>query len=426
MKIAKLLIVLMLVFSCNSKALKVQVDAQANKRTKLALVVMGEKDKSFGAVCDAIKNDLQFTHQFDVDVLFQTVVHSKSDVKALSKKGYPIALFVNQKPEEKLFEARVYNTRKQKMIKGYKVPKRGISARNWGHALADAVLPVLTGKDGFFSSKIAYCKESGRKKNICIADFDGKFEHPLVEVKDGAVAPRWNKDPDNPLILYSEYTPLNVRLMSTNMQGEKRVAVNFDGLNMLPAFSEDGEEVVMCLSRDGSSQLYHYGYNKRTRETGYTRLTHNDGNNISPTLMNNGDVVFCSDYQQGRPHIYHLKRRRGAVTRLSNGGSCFSPNYSSACHKIAYSQIQNGVAQIMIYDFSKGTEKQITSDYGHKMECSWSPCGNYLAFSFQDGQNKRIAIQNLLTNKRRFLTSTKNRCSYPSWSINYSRFPRQT
>lgn len=425
MRITKIIFFLIIASPLYSKPLHVQVDAQVNKKTKLALVAIGQRNASFETICKVIKSDLQFTHQFDVDVFFQVKMLSKKDVVAFNKQGYPIALIVNQKPEEKLFEARVYNTRKSKMIKGYKVPQIGTIQRSWGHALADAVLPVLTGNDGFFSSKIAYYKESKTKKNICIADFDGKYERSLIEVKSAAVAPCWNKDPINPLILYSEYTPLNVRLMTANMQGKKSVAVNFDGLNMLPAFSEDGQEVVMCLSCDGSSQLYHYGYNKRTKKTGYTRLTHNNGNNISPSLMNNGDVVFCSDYEKGRPHIYHLKRRRGTVTRLSDGGSCFSPSYSLAAHKIAYSQMHKGTAQIIIYDLEKGTEKQLTFDNGHKLECSWSPCGNYLAFSFKEGKTQRIAIQSLLTHKRRFLTSVQNRCSYPSWSINYSRFSLQ-
>lgn len=418
----KLLVCLLACLSLNAKPLRIQVGAKAAHKTKLALVALGNS-KLLGQACAVVKDDLEFTHQFEVEVIKQNAIDSKQAVNALHKKGYTVALFVSENPKEKFSELRVYNTRKAKMIKGYKIPYNSISIRSWGHSLADACLPVLTGKEGFFSSKLAFCKDEGNKKQICVADYDGKQSYQLVGTKSTAVAPRWNNDPENPLVLYSEYTPVNVRLMATNLQGKKQVAVNFDGLNMLPAFSEDGNEVVMCLSQNESTQIYSYGYNKKSGEPTYTRLTHNDGNNISPTLMENGDVIFCSDYQRGQPHIYRLKRKRASLKKLSSGGSCYNPAYSISARKVAYSQMLEGTAQIMVYDFKTKQEKQVTFGHGHKMECSWSPCGNYLAFSYESGKHKRIAVQSLLTGKRRYLTAATQRCSYPSWSINYSRFP---
>lgn len=418
-------IVLLTLMSLNAKPLHIKVaSTKAGHKTKLALIALGNS-KELQQACEVVKDDLEFTNQFDIDVIKQDEIHAKHDVKALHDKGYTVALFVSEKPEEKLSELRVYNTRKAKMIKGYKIPYVSSSVRSWGHSLADVCLPILTGKDGFFSSKLAFYKEDGGKKEICIADYNGKAPRPLVAIQSTAVAPRWNNDPENPLVLYSEYTPINVRLMAANLQGKKQVAVSFDGLNMLPAFSEDGNEVVMCLSQNESTQIYSYGYNKKSDEPIYKQLTFNDGNNISPTMMANGDVIFCSDYQRGQPHIYLLKRKREILKKLSSGGSCFNPAYSIVANKVAYSQMQDGVAQIMIYDFKTRQAKQVTFGPGHKLECSWSPCGNYLAFSYESGKQKRIAVQSLLTNQRQFLTSANQRCSYPSWSINYSRFPHQ-
>ncbi len=418
----KLLLIALTLFTLNAKPLRVQVGSKVAQKTRIALVPLGESKTLLQAI-SVVKDDLEFTHQFDVEVIKQGAVGSKQVVKQLHKKGYPVAMFLSEKPEEEFSEVRLYNTRKAKMIKGYKIPYVATMPRSWGHTIADACLPILTGKEGFFSSKLAFYKEEGDKKQICVADYNGKVTRPLVHLKRTAVAPRWNNDSENPLVLYSEYTPVNVRLMSTNLQGKKQVAVNFDGLNMLPSFSEDGSEVVMCLSQNENTQIYSYGYNKKSGEPTYTQLTHNDGNNISPTLMENGDVVFCSDYQRGKPQIYRLKRKRGSIKRLSVGGSCYNPAYSVVAQKVAYSQMVEGTAQIMVYDFKTKKEKQVTKGHGHKMECSWSPCGNYLAFSYEAGKQKRIAVHSLLTNKRRYLTSATQRCSFPSWSINYSRFP---
>ena len=53
--------------------------------------------------------------------------------------------------------------------------------------------------------------------------------------------------PDVPVLFYSENTLSNSRLMMSNMFGKRRVVCSFDGLNMQPAFSEDGNEIVFCL-----------------------------------------------------------------------------------------------------------------------------------------------------------------------------------
>ena len=402
---------------------QLQVGAQSHKPTSIALVILGKDVPE--QVIKTVENDLRFTDQFEPKISYHAGALAKSDLKKLSEQGFPLAVFINGNEKENAFEVRVYNTRKMKMLKGHKVAKKGTVTRGWGHALADAVLPLLSGKDGFFSSKIVFHKEEGGKKQICIADFDGTHEQVLTTAKSKVVAPRWNKDPENPLVLYSEYTTLNVRLMSIDLQGKKTVAVSFDGLNMLPAFSEDGRKVVLCLSDKGSTQLYEYEYDKKLGRSVYTALTDNEGNNISPTLLPNGDVVFCSDYEMGTPQIYSLKHKKGTITRLSDGGSCFSPTYSAANNKVAYSQMQEGTAQVMVYDLTTGITTQLTSDAGHKLECSWSPCGNYLVFSADEGKDRRIASYSLLTGKKRYLTASNCRCSYPSWSINYQQFPQR-
>jgi tol-pal system beta propeller repeat protein TolB len=399
------------------------VSAGNSKKTQLAIIGLGEPTTYLKDVCKTVSGDLSFTHQFDVTTQYVKKLGSKKDLTKIYEKGLPIAVFISDEPTQEKLLVRVYDTRTAKMIKGCKIPKHTEVTREWGHAVANAVLPILTTQDGFFSSKIVYCKAKGKKHAVCITDFDGSHEKELFVSDSSLVAPRWNNDKENPVVLYSEYTPVNVRLMTANLKGEKSVAVNFEGLNMLPAFSEDGSEVVLCLSEEGNTHLYKYRYNKRKKRGVYTRLTHNQGNNISPTLLANGDIVFCSDYETGRTHIYYLKQKDGTLTRLSEGSSCYCPSYSRASHKVAYSQMHKGVAQLMLYDFETGQEKQITYDSGHKLESSWSPCGNYLIFSVDHGKNKRLAVKSLLTDKTRYLTSANQSCSYPSWSMNYEQFP---
>jgi TolB protein len=422
-KVKKLLLVLSVMWVGNNWALN--VGARKTRKMGITIAAIGNDTKHLRDLCDTIDNDLSFPGQFITNNVRLLKLNSKKEILLHQAKG-PLLLTVTDNAKDNCIEWRLYNTRSAKVVAGKKMVKKGKSAYGWGHALADRVLETLTQNEGFFSSKLVYCKEHEKEKNktqICISDFDGKHEKVIVDPKTLAIAPRWNGNIVSPMVLYSEYTASNMRLMSTDLKGKQQVATSFDGLNMLPAFSDDGKEVILCLSVEGSSQLYRYSYNKRKKRPEYIRLTHNTGSNLSPVVLSNGRIAFCSDFETKRPQIYVMDKKGNNLVRISQDGCCTSPSYSAAKNKIAYSKLIGGVSQILVYDLDTEQTEQVTKDLAHKEESSWSPCGNYLVFSVSDTKTKRLAVHNLLTNKRRFITGSAHRYSYPSWSPCYLLFP---
>lgn len=233
------------------------------------------------------------------------------------------------------------------------------------------------------------------------------------------VAPRWNNDNKSPMLFYSEYTNSNVRLVAMKMDKKRKVASNFDGVNMLPAFSQDGKQVAYCASHgNGNCQLYYY------ERGSFKKLTKNQGNNVSPTFSGDGkSIYFCSDFQTGKPQIYCYDIAHDNIERLTHGGYCASPAYCPVQNRLAYSKMVNGTMQLFMYDLENKEHAQLTFDSGNKEEASWSPCGNFLLFSYEQGEKCRIAMLNTITNKRQYLTSEKMVCSYPCWSPAYAEFP---
>jgi tol-pal system beta propeller repeat protein TolB len=253
-----------------------------------------------------------------------------------------------------------------------------------------------------------------------VADFDGTHEQMIVNTPTINIAPRWNHDRRHPLVFYSDYTPTNVRLKMASLDKKSMIASDFDGLNMIPAFCEDGTKVVYCASRgDGSCQIYYCD-----KDT-FKNITHNYGNNVSPSLSADGKLVFfCSDYELKTPQLYVHNVETNSTERLTKGGYAVSPRYSSQANKVAYAQRIDGIMQLFTYDVASKTHEQLTFDSLNKQEAAWSPCGNWLIYGVkQQGKKGRIAMLNRHSKEQMYLTKAEEDCSYPDWSPRYAQFP---
>lgn len=373
------------------------------------------------AVAHDLKRCFAFTKQFEVSIAPREITPTKAQLKELQKEQH-VLLLVTLAQTPKGFEWRLYDTMSHKMMAGHPYEKKGDIAHAWAYNIADEIWPLLANQEGFFSTKIAFCKriEGKQAKHIFIADFDGSHQEAIVNTPTINIAPRWNHDRKNPLLFYSDYTKLNVRLCMTRMDKKSRVASNFEGINMIPSFSKDGTKMVYCSSRgDGSCQIYFHD------KSHFKNVTHNMGNNVSPSLSDDGKkVFFCSDFETTRPQIYCHDLETGAQERLTNGGYCTSPRYCPNGQKLVYAKMLAGVMQLFLYDLETKKEEQLTFDYATKQECCWSPCGNWLIYAYNEPRKPgRIAIMNRHSKKQQFLTPAGVDCSYPDWAPRYDEFP---
>ena len=400
----------------------VSVSAREHAKMKLLIVNVGAQAE-VTQVADIIAHDCQWTGQCEVTVRSCDSVTTKQQMKEYAAEGFPLVLFVSQAQDA--LDWRLYDTRRVQMLGGKQYYKRGTILRGWAHNIADEVWPIITGNPGIFSTKLAYCKDVVRKKNkphlkhIMIADYDGTNEQPLITTPTINVAPRWNADSNNPLLFYSESTNKNIRLMTANMKGQRKIASNFDGLNMQPAFSKDGTKLVYCASRgNGSCQVYYYS------KGDFKKITHNDGNNVSPSMAADGSkFYYCSDYKTGKPHIYCYDFASNNATPILEQGYCYCPSYCTNRRQVAYCKMMSGQAQLFVYDELTKEHVQLTFDASSKDECSWSPCGNFILFAVEQRGKSRLAMLNLSTNERKYLTPESAVCTYPTWSPVYTEYP---
>jgi len=239
------------------------------------------------------------------------------------------------------------------------------------------------------------------------------------------VVPCWHSS--KPLLFYTQLAHQANRLMAVDVRtGKNSIVASFAGLNMQPSVSKDGKKIVMCLSRSDNTELYLYDRDeslKQDKRVFYT-LTKNGANNVSPTLLPSGDVIFCSDFETKTPHIYCLSAKTKKTHRISGGGYCTSPTYCEREHAIVYSKPVKGTFQlfkVMLDENNKKKEEvQLTSNEGDKHNPSISPCGKYVLFSYRclsTGQKliKQIASLNCMSGVIRVLTRGLEEKSFPAW-----------
>ncbi len=408
----------------NNNQIQMTIKNQQQEKMKLLLGLLSPTPELL-KIAAVVQDDLSCKQQklsgFNVEIQHLSDIPSIKKMKNFFIDGFSVVILLSMTKEGSI-EWRLYDSLQASMQKGKRIALQN-TVEATAHSIADQLWKLLTGQESIFLTKIAYCKVIKKDKQILKNIY---IQSPMQDsavcfVKGGKLlAPRWNKDKNNPLILYSEVTPANIRLMSVALDGTRKIISNFDGLTMLASFSLDGQKVVYCASHRGSCQLYYYYFDQVAKKGITKRLTHNQGNNTSPNLCENGDIIFCSDFETKSPQLYCLTPATGETKRLTQGGYCASPHYSDKNNSIAYSKLIGNDMQVFMYTMDTKEHKQITFDKGNKDECSWSPCGNYLAFVLKEGKSSRIVIFNMLTGERFFLTGEDEECSYPAWSPNYT------
>jgi tol-pal system beta propeller repeat protein TolB len=403
--------------------------AKQYSKIKMIMLHVGESE-AVANIAKMIHFDLEFSDQMAINLKKTAAVPNPKQAAVLAKQAYTLMLTLEEKNKKKK-ATEVEVTLKDPVTNDSFFSKKYLCHEHniiqQGHMIADELMPTLTGESGPMLSTLAYCKQlSNNHKIVCIADYACRLEKPVVTAKTINIAPAWHTKA--PGLCYSQFTRTNSRLMFVDLPSNKHnIVCSYDGLNMQPSFSPDGAQAALCLSSKGNSEIYLYDQAicKAAGKRVFKQLTQNKGNNVSPCLLESGDLVFCSDYQTGSPQIYLKRTTTGAVKRLTSGkGYCASPHYNPITKQLVYTRYANGAFQLWSMDLSREqfVEKQLTFNAGDKLEPSWSACGKYVAFTYAKYDNKlkkrmsQIAVLNTQSSNIRILTTSPEQKSFPSWT----------
>lgn len=278
----------------------------------------------------------------------------------------------------------------------------------------DSVIETLTGKPGIAATQIAFVNRKKTVKEVFLTDILGKNIRQVTRHKHLTVSPKFI--PGGIYLSYTSYHSGNQNLYITDLRQDKTTQVisRRKGLNLAPAWSADGERMILTLSKDDNPDLFLLDRKGEIIE----KLTERSGINVSPTWSPDGtNLVFVSD-RSGKPQLFHMVMRTRKVRRLTfEGTENAEPNWSPTENLVVYSSLRDGVYQLfMLNPLTADEPQQITHDLSHHESPSWSPDGNQIIFVKRDG--KRQQIYGIMKNGsfERRLFNIPGSQTYPQWS----------
>ncbi len=267
----------------------------------------------------------------------------------------------------------------------------GTSARNALLRAADVAVEQTNGLGlkGFFAAKLAFITEVGGKKEVCVGDlFFGEVKQ-ITHDKAQALTPRWS--PDGRQIIYTSFYKSGFPdIFKIDLGTYQRTSfVSLKGTNSGARFSPSGQQVVMVLSGEGTTEIYVSNAQGKM----ISRKTRSDAVKSSPCFSPDGSrVVFACE---PGPQLYVMPVSGGSLTRVTNGigGYCAEPDWSRGNpNKIAFTMRQGRNYQIALVDLSSGRGGKVSKAAFDGVEPSWLADGRHLVYTARDARQSRICI----------------------------------
>ncbi len=299
---------------------------------------------------------------------------------------------------------------REALVKAVRAPAS--DPRALGHRFADEIFRYYTREPGAFGTRIAAIRKARGTSELVLFDADGKNPRVLLSESTILLTPAWS--PDGNQILLTSYRSGRPEVWSYRLADRsfRRLAPVANAMGGV--WSPDGKRVAFTASEGGNSDVWVVNADG----TNARRLTNGSALDLSPSWSPDGKrIAFVSD-RAGTPQLYVMNADGSNARRLTfQGNYNQTPQWSPRGDLIAFTaRDERKVFDVFIIQPESGRIDRITQDQGRtNEEPSWAPNGRMLVFRSDRNGAARLVVSDPKGERQTVVTGGGGDLSAPAW-----------
>lgn len=273
------------------------------------------------------------------------------------------------------------------------------------------LMEALTGRVGFFQSRLAFVRKDESGKEIWVAGPTGHNARKVTSLGGVNTSPAWSLDGKR--LLFTHVAKTQHLLGMADMETGKVQTVDLPGSTVIsPMFMPDGR-LAVTLDIDGQPNIYQLGRDWKPTNP----LAKSWSIDVSPSFDRAGRKMAFVSGRLGNPHIFLLDMASKQVRRVTYDGKYnTNPSLSPDGRLVAFSRDTADGHRIFVHDLETGIERQVTFGPGFDEEPTFGPEGYFIAFSSSRSGVYKLYLTTRHGDEPVMLQTGPGEARAPSWT----------